>query len=121
MSKHASREAADPGAGLRGLRLATLLRNELNSVLDDEITDPRLQGARVTHVELYRDGSRARIWFCMNLPLTAPIRDVQTALERASGFLRGRLSDAVPLKRTPELRFCHDPVLREQTEVGETD
>lgn len=113
MSKHDSRGGADAGAGLRGLRLATLFRTELNYLLDNEITDPRLQGTRVTEVELSRDGSRARIWFSMNPNDTSiPTRDVASAFERAAGFLRVRLGEALPLKRMPELRFRHDPAFR---------
>ena len=36
-------------------------------------------------------------------------REILSTLERASGFLRSRLCEALPLKRIPELRFRCDP------------
>jgi ribosome-binding factor A len=109
MAKHdrRPRHGSTREAGLRGQRLEELFREELNSLFDSEITDPRLEGARVTRVELSRDGSCARVWLVM---LKHPFTEAtQSALKRASGFLRSRLGEALPLKRLPDLRFRHDP------------
>ena len=105
-----SRSGGDPSAGIRALRLEQLFREELNSILDGELGDERFDGVRVTLVELSRDASRARIWYCMN-HLENPARALvaQTAFERASAFLRTRLCEALPLKRAPELSFRRDP------------
>ena len=63
MGKHrTSRSGEGRGAGVRHPRLEELFREELNSILDFEITDPRLEGTRINMVELSRDGSRARVW-----------------------------------------------------------
>jgi ribosome-binding factor A len=105
-----SREGSARDAGIRGHRIEELFREELNSLLDSEINDPRLDGVRVTAIELSRDGSRARIWFALALGgVRFGVRDVLAALERASGFLRSRLCETLVLKRMPELRFRHDP------------
>jgi ribosome-binding factor A len=100
----------DSGAdtGFRGQRLEGLIREELNSLLDSEVTDPRLEGVRVTRVELTRDGARARVWFVVTGE-NPRLREIETGFVRAAGFLRGRLSESLPLKRSPELRFRHDP------------
>ena len=114
-----AREGAERGAGFRGQRLEELFREELNSLLEIEINDRALEGARVTHAELSRDGSRARIWFAL-----AGASDVARALaafERASGFLRSRLCDALPIKRIPELTFRHDPIAPLDGGVGAPD
>lgn len=103
------RDAFARDGGFRGLRLEGLLCRELNSLLADEISDPRLEGVRVTRVELTRDGSSARVWFAVPNPNRAVSPDAVTAaFERAAGFIRLRLSDTLPLKRSPELRFKHD-------------
>ena len=112
MTRHdrRARDGSVRGVGFRGQRLEELFREELNSILDSEISDPRLEGTRVTSVELSRDGSRARMWFAMtNDDDGTSIDETQAAFERASGFLRTRLCEALPLKRIPELRFRHDP------------
>jgi ribosome-binding factor A len=104
-----SRRAASARApGVRGQRLEELFREELNSLLEVEVNDPVLDGTRVIRVELSGDGSRARVWFSTGNPLLCAVQ-VQRAFERAGGFLRSRLCDALPLKRLPELRFRHEP------------
>lgn len=110
MANRRSRETFARGAGFRGQRLEELFREELNSILDGEIADPRLADARVTRVELTRDGSSARVWFVTHRRVEGSSPDaLRSALQHATGFLRARLCEALPLKRTPDLRFCHDP------------
>ena len=121
-----SRDGSSRAAGFRSLRLEELFREEMNSLLEGEVNDPRLDDVRVTRVELSRDGSSARVWFAMTRRVVAATTerdgalhasrartpdDAREAFERASGFFRSRLCDAVSLKRFPELRFRHDPVL----------
>ena len=109
-SDRRTRRGIDPGAGIRALRLEQLFREELNSILDGELGDTRFDGVRVTLVELSRDGSRARIWFTVSRSVNAAgITATQAAFARASAFFRTRLCDALPLKRSPELSFRHDP------------
>jgi ribosome-binding factor A len=110
------RRGTDPGASIRALRLELLFREELNSILEGELGDPRLEGVRCTFVELSRDGSRARVWYSTS-PSTAldgasddaRRAGAAAALERATAYLRTRLCDALPLKRSPELCFRPDP------------
>jgi ribosome-binding factor A len=107
---HASSEESARDAGIRSLRIEELIREELNSLLDSEVTDPCLEGARITMVELSRDGSRARIWFGIAIDrATSSAQETQAAFTRASSFFRGRLCEALALKRMPELRFRYDP------------
>jgi ribosome-binding factor A len=107
-----TRRGSDPSAGIRALRLEQLFREELNSILDGELGDECFDGVRITLVELSRDGSRARIWYAMTETAdSARLRATEAAFARASAYFRTRLSDALPLKRSPELSFRHDPVL----------
>lgn len=107
-------------AHVRVARLEQLFRRELNSILDGEVTDSALEFATFTRVELSRDGSRARVWFALrgdNAAQRAP--HTTHKLQRASGFFRSRLCEALPLKRMPELRFSYDPAALESD--GESD
>ena len=107
-----SRDDSARVAGFRSLRLEELFREEMNSLLDGEVTDPRLEDTHVTRVELSRDGSRARIWFAKIAREGAPsVDETKAAFDHAQGFFRSRLCDALYLKRMPELRFRHDPSL----------
>jgi len=102
-----SRQRSIRSSGIRVPRLEVLFREELNFLFDGEINDARLSGVRITRVELSRDGSRARVWFDSCEPHVSR-EELESALQRASGFLRSRLAEALPLKRTPELSFRCD-------------
>jgi ribosome-binding factor A len=110
MGKQGSRRRRSDGeqAHVRHVRLGELIREEIDFLLDAEIEDRRLEGARVTTVELTRDGSRARIWFTLRDPSVS--QEIgERAMQGARGFLRARLCDALSLKRVPELSFRLDP------------
>jgi ribosome-binding factor A len=106
-----ARDPVERAAGLRSQRLEELFREELTSLLEIEINDPALADARITRAELSLDGSRARVWFALASSFSdADAGRARAAFERASGFLRSRLCDALPVKRIPELTFRYDPV-----------
>jgi len=121
MAKHRrSRDESTQSPGYRGQRLEELFREELNSLLDSEMADPRLEDVRVSIVELSSDGSRARAWFVITSDERAAFaEETQAALERAAGFLRSRLCEALPLKRIPELRFRYDPAAVRDLQTAE--
>jgi ribosome-binding factor A len=107
-----ARHPVESGAGSRSQRLEELFREELVSLLEIEINDPALDDARITRAELSRDGSRARIWFTLASSASdADAGTTRAAFERAAGFLRSRLCDALPVKRIPELSFRYEPVV----------
>jgi ribosome-binding factor A len=113
-----SRDGSASGAGLRSLRLEQLFREELISILDSDVNDERLADVRVTRVELSRDGSRARVGFTTrSREHGSSVETTELALLRATGFLRRRLCEALPLKRTPELRFRYEPLALEPERV----
>lgn len=83
-------------------------------MLENDLRDPRLASVRVTMVELSGDGSRARLWIsrCRGDNALEDHSDDYAAfagLETAAGLIRVRLSEALGLKRTPEIRFRKDP------------
>lgn len=105
-----SRDGLASDAGIRSLRLEELFREELTYLIDNEITDERLFGVRVTRVELSRDGSRARVWFVPGTDSTATPERVEHALIRATSYIRRQLCDVLPMKRMPTLFFSCDPL-----------
>jgi ribosome-binding factor A len=110
MGKQRSHRQRSDGeqAHVRHVRLGELIREEIDFLFDTEIEDRRLEGARVTAVELARDGSRVRVWFTLSDPsITEEVGE--RAMQGARGFLRARLCDALSLKRVPELTFRLDP------------
>jgi ribosome-binding factor A len=93
-------------------RIGEEVRAELARLLLEEATDPRLRLVSLTRVEVAPDLSLAQVsWSAMPAPGAPPLEAVEEALERAAAFLRRRLARGLQLRRTPELRFRHDPSL----------
>jgi ribosome-binding factor A len=114
-----ARHQVERGAGPRSQRLEELFREELTSLLEIEINDPALDDVRITRTELSPDGSRARVWFALLSSMSeADAGRARAAFERAAGFLRGRLCDALPVKRIPDLTFRYEPAVLPAGEGG---
>jgi ribosome-binding factor A len=100
----------------RRQRLASLLRDELNQMIQRELEDPRLDGVSVTRVELSADCRNGRVLFTL-LGDQAKAAAVGQVLTRATGFMRRRLGRNLHIRQVPELLFRHDRILHEATEV----
>jgi len=108
-TKRSRRSRRDHTPGIRSLRLEELIREEMNLLLESEVTDPNLDGVRITTVSLSPDGARARLFYTMTYTSTETSSSkLEASLQRATGFLRRELCDALSLKRTPEMRFALD-------------
>lgn len=84
---------------------------ELRSILRDDVTDPELEGVRLTALVLAPDSKMARVHFAV--PRGRSRAAVERAFSRATGFMRGRLAEGVEMKRTPELRFVYEAEITE--------
>jgi ribosome-binding factor A len=105
----------DGSAGAyRHQRVESSILEELHSILRDDVTDPELEGVRLTALVLSPDGKNAKVHF--SVPRGRPRSAATRALARAAGFLRGRLAEGVELKRTPDLRFVYEGELAPEDE-----
>ena len=96
----------------RQLRAGELVRHALVEILArEEFRDPALQGIAITlgEVRCSPDLRHANI-FCSALGKSgkAEMEDIASALNRAAGFLRGRLGRQIDMKFTPQLHFIAD-------------
>jgi ribosome-binding factor A len=109
--------------GVRHERLEWLICEEINSIFESELENPLFENLRVTRVELARDGSRARLWWRLQATSDGVAADnlhqIAGALERAAGFVRVRLCEALELKRVPELRFRNDPAAYTESDLDQ--
>lgn len=96
-----------PRENPRKLRVAAELQRVANELLCQEVNDPRLEGVRISEVELSGDLGVARLYF-NTLDPDDDTEPVLEALRKASGFFRTRLGRAVRMRRVPELRFVED-------------
>jgi ribosome-binding factor A len=85
--------------------LEEVILEELRGLFRDDVSDPALAGVAVTRLVLSVDYRHARVHYVAR---GAPRGEVEERLARATPFLRGRLGEAVDLKRVPDLSFVFD-------------
>jgi ribosome-binding factor A len=94
----------------RAVRVAQQVREEIAQALARDLSDPRLEHAIVTRVEMPDDLSLAKIMIRLGSGGSdnSARERVVAAFRAASGLLRRRLGKTLGLRRTPELRFIYD-------------
>lgn len=95
--------------GRRTERIAMQLQSEISRVLRESVTDPRVGLVTVTRVDPAPDLSHALVYWSALDTDGAPVEEIQAGLESAASFVRHSLAQVLPLRRTPALRFRHDP------------
>ena len=102
----------------RHQRLGHQVQRTLAELLQREVKDPRVRNVSLTSVDLTRDLSVARVYFSLLEPDADPAAALE-GLDRATGFLRGRLGKAIKARHVPELRFVHDDSAAEAVRLTE--
>lgn len=105
----------------RQLRAGELVRHALVDILArEDFRDPGLQGVAITigEVRCSPDLRHANV-FCSALGKSgkAEMERIAAALNRAAGFLRGRLGREIDMKFTPQLHFIADLSYDEAAEM----
>ncbi len=101
----------------RKQRLGAQVLRTLSEVLRFDVKDPGLNGVSLTSVEMTRDVSVAKVYFSLLNPDHDP-NIAREGLQRASGFLRGKLGRALEIRHVPELRFLHDDSVAHGIEIS---
>lgn len=101
----------------RHQRLGTQIQRTLSELLRFDVKDPSLADLSLTAVELTRDLSVARVYFSLLNPEDDP-EPARQGLERAAGFLRGKLGKTLKVRHVPELRFVHDDSIEHGAEIS---
>jgi ribosome-binding factor A len=93
----------------RQLRAGELIRHALMDILSrEEFDDPALQGKSITITEV-RCSPDLKHATAFAAPLGGEdMGPTIEALNRAAGFLRGRLSKEIDMRYTPQVRFIAD-------------
>lgn len=94
-------------------RLNDLFREEISYILFSEVKDENVKFVTITDVDVTNDLSFAKVYYTLRNKEYLDI--TQKALNRASSFIRGKLSERVEVRHTPELKFVFD----ESLEYGE--
>lgn len=98
-------------------RLNELFRRELSRLVRRELKDPRVRGVVVTEVRTSGDLSYATVYVRSEPP--TPTDEAIAGLERAGGFIRRELGQALHLRKVPEFRFEVDETLERAERIDE--
>ena len=102
----------------RHQRLGTQILRTLSELLRFESKDPRVRGVSLTSVDLSRDLGVAKVYYGLVNPEDSP-ELAQAGLDKAAGFLRGRLGKEIKVRHVPELRFIHDDSVEHGIKISE--
>jgi len=99
-------------------RLGEALREEIETLVEGELADPRIGLVNVTGVHLADDGRSAQVLVDVDGDDDEAERSMQ-GLDAAKAFIRHELADRLRLRRAPELIFRLDRSEREKARVEE--
>lgn len=87
-------------------RLESLFVKEISYILMEEVKDEDIKFVTITGCDITNDLSYAKVYFTV---LDDIKRDTTLkALNHAKSFIRGKLSQRVEIRHTPELSFVFD-------------
>jgi ribosome-binding factor A len=99
-------------------RLGEALREEIETLVEGELGDPRIGLVSVTGVHLAEDGRSAQVLVDVEGDDDEAERSLQ-GLDGAKAYIRHELADRLRLRRAPELFFRLDRSEREKARVEE--
>lgn len=99
-------------------RLGEALREEIETILEGELGDPRIGLVNVTEVHLSRDSRSARVYVAVSDGEEEADRTL-VGLNAARGFVRHELAERLKLRRAPELFFQLDRSHEYQARINE--
>ncbi|HVM93870.1 MAG TPA: 30S ribosome-binding factor RbfA [Terriglobales bacterium] len=88
-------------------RLSEALREEIETILEGELADPRIGLASVTGLQMAEDGRSAHVVVEVDGD-DAEAENTMQGLNAAKNFIRHELADRLRLRRAPELHFQID-------------
>ncbi len=87
-------------------RLNDAIQEEISKILMTEIKDEEIHFVTITDCSVASDLSVCKVYFTV-LDITKKDTVLQ-ALQGAASFIRGKLSERLTVRHTPELRFIYD-------------
>ena len=103
-------------------RVAETLRLEIGTMIEGELSDPRIHACYVTEVVLNPGGKSARVYVALGSAEPDPEQaeeDTLAGLEAARGYIRYELKERMGVRHVPELSFLADRSGRFQARIDE--
>jgi len=99
-------------------RVAEMLREEIGTMLEGELSDPRIAFCYVTEVEMNPGSKSARVYVAVDGGEEAE-KNTVAALVAAKGYIRHELIERMGMRRIPDLSFHVDKSERFQSRIDE--
>jgi len=99
-------------------RLGEALREEIETIVEGELGDPRVGLVNVSSVALADDSRSARVFVVVEGNDAEAERSLE-GLAAAVGFIRHEVADRLHLRRAPELFFQLDRTQKYQARIEE--
>lgn len=106
------------GAKYHRERLGEAMREEIETIVEGELADPRIGLASVTAVELAEDARSAHVM----ISVEGTDEEAQSSMEglsAAASFIRHEVAERLHLRRAPELFFQLDCSEKYQSRIDE--
>lgn len=101
-------------------RVAETLRLEIGTMIDGELSDPRIASCYVSEVALNPGGKSARVYVAVDSTLkdiAQAEKDTIAGLEAAKGYIRYELKERMAVRNVPDLAFLADRSGRFQARI----
>lgn len=103
-------------------RVAETLRLEIGTMIEGELSDPRIGLCHVSEVALNPGGKSARVYVAVDSTakdVAQAEADTVAGLEAAKGYIRHELKDRMGVRHVPDLSFLIDRSGRFQARIEE--
>lgn len=100
-------------------RVNQQVKREVGKIIQQELSDPRLQFVTITEVDVSRDLRNAKIHFSV-LGEAEQAQAAENSLEGAKGMVRKLLGQRMSMRHTPELFFIYDQSIAMSVRIEET-
>ncbi|MCH2375569.1 MAG: 30S ribosome-binding factor RbfA [Planctomycetes bacterium] len=91
----------------RVLRVASRMQFLISSIIQHELSDPRVGFVTVLRVEPTEDLAEAKVYYSVLGDETVKTR-TEAAIEQAGGFIQKTVGQGLETRTTPKLRFILD-------------
>lgn len=103
-------------------RVAETLRLEIGTMIEGELSDPRIGLCHVSEVTLNPGGKSARVYVAVDSTskdIAQVEADTVAGLEAAKGYIRRELKERMGVRHVPDLSFLADRSGRFQARIEE--
>lgn len=99
-------------------KLDSLFQREISKIISQDLNNPRIGFATVSHVSVSSDLSVAKVYVSF-LGKGYQKRDGLEALRQSKGFIKRELAHSIKLRKIPDLTFVVDDTLDKVSRIEE--